>query len=657
MPTHFIDLGNFSNTITPIPPDDDYIITGADGNNTVTLGNGTDQITLGHGGNTLTVGDGPDTIMVGDGNNTVTTGNGNSSVTVGNGNDTITVGTGSNAIGLGTGLDTVHTEAGDNTVSVSAGAVSGDTIMGALTSGDGSTNRLVLTTAGIMSPVNVSGFGSYRLADGGPNTLTLAETNFARLPGGTITVFGGNSGNTVNAAVLSAAHAVTVHGGGGLDALTGGAGNDLFIFNPSDLTGDTADGGGGSNTLELAAGSGTGTLSGLGTSFINLGTVLVDANATWIFSALNPSVTETINIGSRALAEIQGAVGAGQTVAFAASYGTLKLGAPSQFAGTITGFQLGDTVDLANVVATGLQFANGILTATNGGATVATLAFSGNLAGSNFRLTTDGQGGTDIGFTTPAGDFNADGRSDLSFQTPDNRFLVSQSTGSGFAPVQQWAAEGGPGFMSGQAQYADVNGDGRDDLIYQGTDNQFWLALSNGTSFVQTGGPAAAQGGPGFIAGQAQYADVNGDGKADLIYQGTDNQFWLALSNGTGFTQTAGPAAAAQGGAFVAGQAQYADVNGDGKADLMYQDLDNRFFLSLSTGTGFDPGRQVLQHGGSFVASEAQYADFNGDGKADLMYQGLDNRLWESHSTGNVFSAPELVLDLGGTFQAGSLHV
>src|ERR1051325_570433 len=50
----------------------------------------------------------------------------------------------------------------------------------------------------------------------------------------------------------------------------------------------------------------------------------------------------------------------------------------------------------------------------------------------------------------------------------------------------------------------------------------------------------------------AQYADLNGDGKADLIFQGLDNRFWVSLSSGTGFTTPA--LWVLQGGSFVEGQ-------------------------------------------------------------------------------------------------------
>jgi FG-GAP-like repeat len=112
------------------------------------------------------------------------------------------------------------------------------------------------------------------------------------------------------------------------------------------------------------------------------------------------------------------------------------------------------------------------------------------------------------------------------------------------------------------------------------------------------------------------------------------------------------------GGTFTPGQAQYADVNGDGRADLIMQGNNNSFYVSLSTGSGFTAPVQWMQHGGSFIAGQAQYADVNGDGKCDLLFQGNDNKEYLSLSTGSSFGAPTVVADFGayGSFQPGTLH-
>jgi hypothetical protein len=79
-----------------------------------------------------------------------------------------------------------------------------------------------------------------------------------------------------------------------------------------------------------------------------------------------------------------------------------------------------------------------------------------------------------------------------------------------------------------------------------------------------------------------QYADLNGDGLADMIFQGNDNRFWVSLSTGSGFTAPANWIT--HGGGFNNASAQYTDLNGDGLTDLIYRGLDNQFHVSLMAG-------------------------------------------------------------------------
>ena len=314
----------------------DYIITdnlsGTDtassvGSNSITLGNGIDQVTLGSGGsNTIVIGGASDpssdTLMIGGASNSITVnGSGNNQVTTVGGSNTIVVGSGSNTIRLGEAAggspDTLTTAAGGNIVFVSAAAITGDTLNGAMISGDGTTNRLVLTAAGTMSPVGVSGFASWKLANGGPNSLTLSEGNFVRLPGGRITITGGNSGNTINAAALSsAAHSVKIVGGLGTDVLTGGAGNDMFMFSVANLSNsDTVNGGSGTNYLSMTS---AGTVNAGGVSGVE-GYVLASTGAN-ILALTNANFA---NVAGEAIHVYGGA--AGNTVDDSAVTGTNKL--------------------------------------------------------------------------------------------------------------------------------------------------------------------------------------------------------------------------------------------------------------------------------------------------------------------------------------------
>jgi serralysin len=307
MATIFVNLGNTSNTITF--GNDDHIVTGENGDNTLTFGGGADSLTLGngnntltlaggddrisagggnntitvsglsasrivlkdgnntvsvadgqaiiqagHGMNTLTAGDGINRIVVGDGVNAITSGDGNSRILVGDGGgNTITVGTGANRIVLGEGTANILSAGGGgNIVAVSAAALGTDSISGGLETGDGSGNAINVTTAGIVGVTGVSGFATFRLAQDGPNSITLTNANFARLPDGVITVVGGAMGNVMEASSLAAANDVALRGGAGVDVFNGGAGNDRMS------AGDGADtllGGAGDDTINGGTGA------------------------------------------------------------------------------------------------------------------------------------------------------------------------------------------------------------------------------------------------------------------------------------------------------------------------------------------------------------------------------------------------------------------
>jgi hypothetical protein len=52
----------------------------------------------------------------------------------------------------------------------------------------------------------------------------------------------------------------------------------------------------------------------------------------------------------------------------------------------------------------------------------------------------------------------------------------------------------------------------------------------------------------------------------------------------------------------------------------------------------------VLKHGGPFNPAGAHIADVNGDGRADVLMQGVDNSFWLSLSTGSGYTSPLRVM-------------
>jgi len=74
----------------------------------------------------------------------------------------------------------------------------------------------------------------------------------------------------------------------------------------------------------------------------------------------------------------------------------LILDAGAKIIGDIAGFDGDDVIDFAKQKITGEKFAEGTLTLTDGGVTLATLAFAGNQNLSEFTLASDGAGGTKL---------------------------------------------------------------------------------------------------------------------------------------------------------------------------------------------------------------------------------------------------------------------
>jgi hypothetical protein len=233
------------------------------------------------------------------------------------------------------------------------------------------------------------------------------------------------------------------------------------------------------------------------------------------------------------------------------------------------------------------------------------------------------------------GDVNGDGKADLVEFKYDGTY-VSLSDGVDFLPSTLWIAEysisigGWSNFDYNPRVVADVNGDGKADVIGFGTAGTI-VSLSDGTKFL--GGNlwianyGINQGWTSFDTYPRMLADVNGDGMADII--GFANSgVSVALSDGTKFISSGywimAYCVAQTWTSFNINPRFVADVNGDGKADIIGIASDG-VYVSLSNGTQF-------LNGGLWVASFAPaqtwhnfdgaprvVADVNGDGKADIV--------------------------------------
>ena len=230
-----------------------------------------------------------------------------------------------------------------------------------------------------------------------------------------------------------------------------------------------------------------------------------------------------------------------------------------------------------------------------------------------------------------AEDVNCDGKPDLivaNYTTGyGNTVSVLLNTTAPDAPMPSFATQ--QTFVTGNGPYsvaaADVNGDSKSDLIVANYTDNTVSVLLNTTSPGATAPSFAAQ--QSFATGSHPFsvaaADVNGDGKPDLIVANQGDSTVSVLLN----TTTAGatlPTFAVQQ-SFTTGPYSQSvaviDVDGDGKSDLIIGNGDNTVSVLLNTTV---PGATALSFATqqSFATTGSQSvitADVNSDGKPDLI--------------------------------------
>ena len=214
--------------------------------------------------------------------------------------------------------------------------------------------------------------------------------------------------------------------------------------------------------------------------------------------------------------------------------------------------------------------------------------------------------------------------------------IVGRSTGTDFIH-EQWGlfttSVDFDHFMTG-----DINGDGLTDLVAQVQENGAWyVGLSNGEQFVtRKFGDSFPN--PGQYDGQ-MLLDVNGDGRDDLVFRNLVSGEWsVGISDGTTFNYRTFGATWNPNIDWTFG---CGDFNGDGLEDIIGQvDSNGAWYVGISTGTEFIATKwgdswRVLDGNGNPTGQpvsegyvDINFADVNGDGLTDIIGRNRFTGRW-----------------------------
>jgi hypothetical protein len=205
--------------------------------------------------------------------------------------------------------------------------------------------------------------------------------------------------------------------------------------------------------------------------------------------------------------------------------------------------------------------------------------------------------------------------------------LIIPKTGS----AQSFTLQAGSGFMDVQYSsvvYADVDGDGDPDVLMTGANGGYTCTARMYINNGQGGYTLSTNTFSGVREGVSAFADIDGDGDQDLLITGGLQSgtaiAYLYTNNGSGiFTQVTNSNLVGVTRSTVV----FADIDNDGDQDL---------FVAGSTSTGSVVSNLYANNGSGsftlvnagitgFTSSAAAFGDINGDGYKDLFVTGFSS--------------------------------
>ncbi len=187
---------------------------------------------------------------------------------------------------------------------------------------------------------------------------------------------------------------------------------------------------------------------------------------------------------------------------------------------------------------------------------------------------------------------------------------------------------------------ADLNNDGKDDLLFENVLGQLTAWYLDGSGGVTS----AAFFFNGFIGDYRLVGkgDLNSDGKTDLVFQDPAGRIAIWYLDGSGGTLSAvylNGTPTAEWRVVGVG-----DLNNDGKADILFQNPIGQLAVWYMDGAGGVTSAAGFYPGFLYDARVKGIADINSDGKPDLVFQNAAGQIivWYLDGSGATTSAAYL---------------
>ena len=250
-------------------------------------------------------------------------------------------------------------------------------------------------------------------------------------------------------------------------------------------------------------------------------------------------------------------------------------------------------------------------------------------------------------------DVSGDNKADaVTFDKKTGDWWVAISNGTGFSAYSRWMT--GHGVGSDNQLLGDINGGGRADAVIMFGNGSWYGSISSGNTFETPGGWFL--GGHGVGSDKQFLADVTGDGRAEpIVYSNKTSDWWVINSNGVIFT--GGPNRWAQATGIGSMDQFVADVNGDGKSDIIISDRNpyhpttpyaGFWEVGLSSSTLFNPPSIWNTGALGLNTHTIMFVNVVNDSSADFISFDLNAGNWNITPSTGTSLEPFYVLGISG---------